>query len=347
MKILKQNSGIDISKNDFYASLSVLKEDLEVEHLYTKKFPNTEEGIKIYYQWIKKHCVPEMPVHFTMEATGVYYEELAYFLVEQGEEVYILLPSRAKHFAQSLNLKVKTDKVDARSLGEMGLRMKFDKWEIGSKMYRELKALTRERTSLVEQQTRIKNELHAEKHKKYPMKVIVERYELHLAFLQDQITEIENQIKEIIAQDDYLKGKLKKVITIPGIGFLTAITIIAETYGFANFTSAKQLTSYAGYDIRIRESGQYRGKSRISKKGNTHIRRALYMPAITHKQYSEEAKIFYNRLKEKKSIGLIALTAVQRKLLILIYSLWKKDEIFIQNYQNQKSGKEEQMPSFC
>lgn len=341
MKILKQNSGIDISKKDFYATFSILKENFEVAHIASEKFENTEEGIKLYYQWIDEHRLPELPLHFTMEATGVYYEQLAYFLIEEAGEksVHVLLPSRAKYFIQSLNVKTKTDKVDARLLGEMGLKMQLKNWQKGSKKYKELRTLTRERASLVDKKTMVKNELHAETHKKYPLKTAVKRYKMHLDFIEKQIIEIENQIKALIEEDDFLREKIKKTTTIPGVGLITAVTIISETNGFMYFKNVKQLTSYAGYDVRIRESGQYRGKSRISKKGNRHIRKALYMPAITHKQYSEEAKIFYNRINEKKSSGLIALTAVQRKLLTLIYSLWKNDTEFIENYQQKKAQK--------
>ena len=134
-----------------------------------------------------------------------------------------------------------------------------------------------------------------------------------------------------------LKIKVDKVTTIPGVGFITAIVVIAETHGFALITSIKQLVSYAGLDIRIRESGKWKGKPKITKKGNVQIRKALYFPSYTSIKYSETSARFYERLFRKKGKSMIAATAVQRKLLGLIYTLWKNDTIFVENYQHNKA----------
>ena len=109
--------------------------------------------------------------------------------------------------------------------------------------------------------------------------------------------------------------------------------MVAETFGFANITSINQLSSYSGYDVQIRESGKWKGKAKISKKGNSHIRKAIYMPSLCSIRYSQTYKEFYNRLNDKKQNGLISETAVQRKLIGLIYTLWKKDEEYIENYK--------------
>jgi len=86
--------------------------------------------------------------------------------------------------------------------------------------------------------------------------------------------------------------------------------------------------AYAGLDVRIQESGKWKGKSRISKRGNSHIRKALYMPSISKKTYDAATKQFFERIKEKKGVGMIAIVAVERKLLGLMFSLWKKEEIY-------------------
>ncbi len=135
-----------------------------------------------------------------------------------------------------------------------------------------------------------------------------------------------------------VKAKIDKITTIPGVGFITAIVIIAETHGFALITSIKQLVSYAGLDIRIRESGKWKGKSKITKKGNVHIRKALYFPSYSSVKYSETNRKFYMRLFDKKGKSMVAATAVQRKLLGLIYTLWKNDTTYIDNYKQNKAA---------
>ena len=155
----------------------------------------------------------------------------------------------------------------------------------------------------------------------------------HIKYLDKQVKLVEKELKTTVSKDTYISDKVKKVITIPGVAFGTAVTIIAETQGFNNISSTRQLSSYAGYDVSAKESGKWKGKTRISKKGNSHIRQAMYMPSLSSVMHSDTYKVFYNRLNEKKQSKLISLTAVQRKLLGLIYTLWKNDSEYIENYQ--------------
>lgn len=335
MKILKQNSGIDISKDFFVASCTFLNQELKIEHKKVRQFDNTSTGFEQYYNWINKHKEESFPMNFTMEATGVYYESLAYFLYEKQEYVSVLLPIKAKKYIESFNIKSKTDKIDAKLLGQMGVERVLPQWQLSSKIYRRLRTLSRERQRLVENRTVIKNQLHAEKHSEFSEKKTITRLQNHIKFLDKQIDSVEKDIEKIVDKDSELSKKINNILTIPGVGLITAVSVISETQGFDNFTSLRQLTSYAGYDIKIIESGKYVGKTRISKKGNSHIRRALYMPSISVKKYSSTYNKLYNRLLDKKDVKLVALTAIQRKLLGLIYTLWKNDAEFEDNYQSK------------
>ena len=92
---------------------------------------------------------------------------------------------------------------------------------------------------------------------------------------------VEKNLKELIDSDKKLASKIKKIETIKGVGFITIIKIISETNGFLLFNSISQLVSYAGLDVIENESGSFRGKTKISKKGNVRIRSSLYMPALS------------------------------------------------------------------
>ncbi len=120
--------------------------------------------------------------------------------------------------------------------------------------------------------------------------------------------------------------------SIPGIGFIAATTVVSETQGFSNITSIKQLSSYAGYDVKLRESRKYIGKTRISKQGNSYIRQILYMPALSSISHASSMRNFYDRVNKNKTSRLIGITAVQRKLLGLMYTLWKKDTKYDADY---------------
>lgn len=338
MEVIRQNVGIDIAKDSFVAAFTILLKGQIIKHLGTKKFQNDKNGNDEFYNWCKKMQNNDIEVNFTMEATGVYYEHLAYYLFDKEETVHVLLPNKVKKFAESLNIKSKTDKIDSKILGQMGAERVLEKWELSSKIYRHLRTLCRERQQLIKGRTIIKNQLHAEEHTGDPIKTTIKRMKSRIKYLDKQISSIERELETIVSKDEYVAEKVRKITTTPGLAFKTVVTIIAETQGFSNITNIRQLSSFAGYDISIKESGKWKGKARISKKGNSHIRQAMYMPSLSSIQHSETYKTFYERLNETKQCGLISGTAVQRKLLGLIYTLWKNDTEYIENYEIKKAG---------
>lgn len=338
MELKRQNVGIDISKDSFVATLTALIQGQLIKHVATGKFTNNKKGIESFYKWVDKHKVRSLGLSYTLEATGIYYERLAYFLFEKQENVHVVLPIKAKKFAESLNVKSKTDKIDSKILGQMGVERTLSKWELSSMIYRQLRTLTRERMHLIKERTRIKNQLHAEGCSAEPMRTTVRRIKGHIRYLDKQINSVEKELETLVNTDEFITEKVKRIITIPGVSFNTAVSIIAETQGFAHITSMKQLTSYAGYDIRVKESGKWKGRPKISKKGNSYIRSVLFMPSLSSIKHSNTLGKFYNRLNERKQNGLISSTAVQRKLLCLIYVLWKNNTVYIEDYQQQKSS---------
>ena len=263
-----------------------------------------------------------------MEATGVYYESLAYFMEAESHTVHVVLPNQAKKYGQSLGVESKTDKIDAKTLAQMGLERKLRRWEPFSSDFQMLKRLTREREAMIEEKTVVLNQLHAYQNEGHPVRATIRRSRERIDFLDRQISEIEKEIAKAVEEDEPLKDRLNYVLSIKGVGLITAVTVVSETNGFAAISRIKQLTSYAGLDIKLKESGKWKGKTKISKKGNRYIRKALYFPTFTYIQHHSETKQKYQRMKEKKGIPMVAAVAQQRKLLGLIYTLWKKQEMF-------------------
>jgi len=335
MDIVRQNVGIDVANPTFVAAFTVLRNDQTVSRKSSKTFRNNPKGFQELLIWVEKHRDKKLPVSYTMEATGVYYESLAFYLWDKDVRIHVLLPNKAKKFAESLDGKSKTDKLDAKSLGQMGVERVLKTWTLTSKIYRDLKTLTRERNELIKERTRLKNRIHAEQHSAEPSRSYLVRHKNHVKYINKQISVVENELKTIVEKDEFVSKKVAKITTIPGIGFLTVVAVAAETNGFVDITNIKQLTSYAGYDIRLRESGKWKGKTTISKQGNSHIRHAMFMPSICSVQYSETYKRVYERLNSRKQNGIISGTAIQRKLLGLIYTLWKNDSEYIENYESK------------
>lgn len=340
MKLIKKVTGIDISKDFFTVRFGSVDETLN--HRITKSFnfENNKKGFKALIKSVNNIDVlrsedKTIPVWFVFEATGVYYENLAYFLAENNFNVSVVLPNKTKNFSKTLKNKSKTDSLDARGLTQYGLQMQLDQWKAPAPIFKELKELTRELHSVTAMITRIKNKLHAKKHSHEANKKTVERLNQQISFFLKQQKLIRKQIKDLVSSDKELDEHIKKVITAKGVGFKTAVSVIAETNGFDLIKNKNQLTSYAGYDPRHNQSGLFKGKTTISKKGNKYLRNAVYLPALSAAKYNRHLKAVYQRLCISKNYKKIALVAVARKLLILIYSLWKKNEPFNDNFLHQ------------
>jgi transposase len=325
MKTLKQVVGIDVSKDSFHACLGTINEQQNVQLLQQSAFSNSEKGFKLFLAWVQKHSLAETSLFYVMEATGVYYENLAYFLSESTSNICVLLPNKSKHFAKSLDIKTKTDKVDAGILCRIGLERALPAWKIPSPELKRLKSLCREYRSLKADGSKIKAKLHALNHSYKPDKDAIRRLNQQLKWNHKLVTEVETAIKELIKTDPCLNQRFENIEQVKGLSRITIATIIAETNGFAAIENVKQLASYAGMDVMMNQSGLYSGRTRISKKGNRHIRTALYLPAMSAIRSNKRLQQFYNNIRERQKNGKVGIVAVARKMLILIYTLWKKE----------------------
>jgi transposase len=202
-----------------------------------------------------------------------------------------------------------------------------------------LRALTREHTRIKELITMLKNQVHAQEYSHQPLKSTLKRNKAVISLFSKQVKEIEKEIKDTLKTDPELQEKIKKIEKVKGLGFITIVKVIAETNGFALIKNAKQLTSYAGLDVVYNESGQKKHQTSISKKGNSHIRRALYMPALTACKHNQQLKPFYIRIISKNKFKRIGAIAVVRKLLILIYILFKKNVEYNPDYKPETKTK--------
>jgi transposase len=334
---LKQNVGIDVGKKDLKVCLSIMDSDFTIEVKSQKVYTNDSTGWIELEKWLHEHRLPiGEPLRCTMEATGVYYENLAYYLQDKGFILHVVLPNRSKSYGKSLGQKSKTDKIDARTLAQMGLERNLRVWHPLKPVFKDLRQLTRERERLSNTKTILSNQLHSCKHEAMPKSSTIQRINAIITLCKEQIKEIDEEIVTVINKNEGLKKKLSYLQSINGVGILTAVTIAAETNGFSETNSIKQLISYSGYDVQIMESGAWKGKSRISKRGNRHIRRALYMPTLTKIHYDSFTKTRYEKLKERKGIPMKAVTAESRKLLGLMFTLWNKEEMYISDYENNK-----------
>ena len=330
----KQCVGIDISKLSFTACICFPQEDGSLVYSEVLSFKNQKPGYNQLIRWVRKECNPSSELVFLMEATGVYYESIAHHLNAIKQTVHVVLPNTSKHYFSSLNIKTKTDKVDAKVLSRFGVERSHKIWQPPSPKVLELRNLTRYYVQLQEQKTALNNIKQSKEDAHQVQKFILQSNKKLIVQIDKQINLCKAKVEALINSDEQLKNKVDKIMTIKGLGLITIATVIAETLGFEQVRNIKQLVSYAGYDIVQRESGtSIKGKTRISKKGNRYIRNALYFPAMVSCRYNSDLKQTYLRIIQKKPSKMIGQVAIQRKLLILIYTLWKNNKEFITGYK--------------
>ena len=317
--------------------LGRMYDDWSAELYAYKTFANTTKGFIALLLWVKKVTDDTIGIRYVMEATGVYHEALAYFLDEKGYEVSIVLPNKISNYFRTLDVKTVTDKTASEAITQFGLERKLGSWKRPKPVFKRLRQLTRERDQLVQARTVAKNQLHAEQAEAEPNKNSVSRLKKQIIFFNKQEQEIKAEIVELTKEDDQVNRSIKMISSLSGVGVLTAATVLAETNGFELIRNKRQLTSYAGLDVKEKQSGtSVKGKPRISKKGNKYLRKAMHLPALAAYESDERFKAIFARLVSKHGIKMKAAVAVQRKLLEMIFIIHKTNMPYDKEYLKKK-----------
>lgn len=262
-----------------------------------------------------------------LEATGVYHLDLALALHRAPRlQIMVVNPKAASHFAKACLQRSKTDPEDAMVLLEFVRRMDFVPWQPPSSEQLDLRAHSRRMAILVKMRAQEKNRLHAASASDQLPAAIRNDIQVHLRYLQRRIQQIQNQALKLIEADPELRRRLHRLVSVKGIAVTTGIQILAEIALLPEAMGARQWVAHAGLDPRQTVSGSSVAKPpRISKAGNVHLRRALFMPALVAMRYEPAVKAYYNRLIDRGKKPLQALVAVMRKLLHAIYGMLRHD----------------------
>lgn len=356
--ISRLGCGVDISKDKFHSCFGYSNLSGQFKVTRSKKFDNSPSGITSFIIWLneaikKQDPKREFPFQLLMETTGVYHESLCVASYNAGFNVCLEVASRVKLYLKSIGHDSKNDTLDAKGICQMSCERSIRSWSPCSPNILMLRSALRHRKSLKEDKVRVENQIHAKQHSCFKNKdVDASLTRMHKAMVKE-IDKMEQQILKLYDQDEVLKERLDKIVgSLYGVGIFTALLVVAETNGFSEIRSAKQLASYAGYDIIENQSGKHSGKTRISKKGNARIRAQLYMAALSVTNGKQGALYaFFQRIMVKNpKIYKLGNVALQRKLLILIYTLYKKNEAFDPNYEWEKARKkyeEKNSPELC
>ncbi len=308
--------GIDVSAKTL--AVALIAPD---QALLQRQFANRPSGHKQLLAWLGK-C--KACVRVSMEATGIYSLDLALALdLAPHVELAVLNPKLANRFQQTL-ARSKTDAADAVVLAHYSQRMPFTRWHRPGLTGLQLRALARHISALVSQQSREQNRLHALENSSTAPRAVIDDLRRSLTLAARRIVKMRAAAMELIRADTQLSERFGLLTSIPGIAAVSAIQLLAETVLLAPDLTARQWVASSGLDPMQCISGtSVRKRPRISRSGNRHLRRALYMPALAAVRWDRHLKAFYEALQARHKTKLQALIAVARKLLHAIYGIFK------------------------
>jgi len=312
--------GIDISKAIFHEELLVN------EKLRQRRFNNRPEGFKELCAWLAKHKAER--VHVCLEATGRYGDDLALYLYQQGHTVSIVNPARIKAFGESELLRNKDDRPDAGLIRRFCEKQQPPAWQPPAPELRELQALTRHLDNLLETRQQQLNRLDG-----VSTKTVAKSLRKLVAHLDTEIQRTEKQIQDHIDDHPDLHQSQQLLASIKGIGKLTAAKLLAELEDISHYQTARQVAAYAGLTPRNRRSGTLRGKTRLSKTGNSRVRKALFFPAIVAKRHNPIVRSFCQRLADSGKNKMQIIGAAMRKLVHIAFGVLKSGKPFDPNHE--------------
>jgi transposase len=290
--------------------------------------PNDREGHRELIRLATKRGASAQVV---LESTGVYGLDLAMALHRAKRiEVMVANPRAIAHFGRAAMQRSKTDQLDAETILEYAIRMPFEAWKPPTPEILELRALSRRIEALRKTVVQEKNRLHANEQSE-ELSEFVEQDILELtAFLTGRIERLREQALALIARSESLAKGFAHITSVKGIADASGIAILAELAVLPADMTTRQWVAHAGLDPRQVQSGTSVHKpARISRAGNAHIRRALFMPALVAAQWEPHVRAFYEHLLARGKTKMQANVAVMRKLLHAIHGMLAHDQDFV------------------
>lgn len=317
--------GIDVSKLKLDIAL------LSNGKVKSKVLDNSAAGHKSLVEWLGKSKVSVETMHVCMEATGVYYEALALSLHDAGLKVSVVNPSCIKGFGQGENIRNKNDAIDAGLIARYCAAMNPAPWEPPPLEQRQLRAWSLRVQALKDIRQQEQNRLEA--HTVTGMKEVAAHVTTHIEWLDAEIKKLEKDIDAHIDRYPGLKKDAALISSIPGIGATTVARILGHLGDIRRFESAKALSAFLGVTPKQRSSGtSLKGRTMISRSGNTSLRAALFVPSLVARQHNPLLKQFAERLLATGMTKKAVICAVMHKMTHLIYGVIRTGKPFDANY---------------
>lgn len=312
--------GIDISKASF--DVAFKKND---DGFVFYKFDNQQSGFKQFSKLLSPgdHCV--------MEASGPYYLFLAQYLFEQSVNVSVVNPLQVKHFVRMRMTRAKTDKKDAQMIALYGQSEHPDLWKPDQEYIRQMQQINTALEGLHKQAVMLSNQLEAFNCIPFVDKELVKTLKSLEKTILAKINKLENRM--VLLAEKHYGDTMKALKSIPGIGSKTAILLITVTDNFKKFETSKKLSAFVGLAPRVYQSGtSVKGKGHITKMGNHHLRKLLYLCSWSAKKHNSQCKEMYQRLKQKGKPEKVIKVAIANKLLRQAFTIATRLTEYEKNY---------------
>jgi len=312
--------GFDISK----ATFDVARwGDQDFPRMVLSQFPRSPEGVRA---WLSSMAPEELErTGVVMESTGGYCKQLAVWLKESQPDLHVAIanPFIVKSYGRSLALRNKTDRVDARLLARFGQDRQPMDWTPLPAAQEHLRALIRTRAYLMHLLVGIRNRLHEHE---CPSPLAEQSQRALVEALTIQVEALTRGIETLGLEDDILRHWMELLISVPGIGPITAATTVGEAGDLRRFNRRGQLVAFLGVSPRVYTSGSsVHGRTRMSRMGGSHARAALYMAAVAASRTQTPIGDFYRHLVENGKPKKAALGAVMRKLVVIMRAVLIQD----------------------
>lgn len=305
----------------YYTGLDIAKQNLQL-HLAGRihDLPNTAAG----HRRLLKLLVVQPGVQVVCEATGGYERDVVAALHTARVPVSVLNPARVRHFARATGQRAKTDDIDAAVLSAYGQALRPKPTAPRTELEQQLAELVRRRVQVLE--TLVAQRQQAER---LTVPALRRQAQSLVRRLERDVHQIEAQLQTLRTQATTLDERVKKLEAITGVGTITALGVLAELPELGTL-NRQQAAALAGLAPHPRESGQWHGRRSIGG-GRAPVRRALYMAALVAARANSQLKAFYQRLRAAGKPAKLALTAVMRKLIVLMNHLLKNPNFVLQN----------------
>lgn len=325
MEQLSAVVGIDVSKKKLDVALLL---DGKTK---SKVIDNSPGGYQALLDWLQRQKAPMATLHVCMEATGVYYERLALTLYDSGIKVSVVNPGCIKGFGRSENIRNKNDVVDAGLIARYCRAMAPSAWAPPPLEQRQLRAWTLRVESLKEIRQQEENRMEALNVS--GLTDVASHVQQHVAWLTDEIAKLEAQINDHIDRHPGLKHDADLITSIPGVGMTTAARVLGQVGDLRRFDNAKAFAAFLGVTPKHHTSGSsVKGRTVISRTGNSALRAALYMPSLVARRYNPLLRNFGDRRLATGMAKKAVIAAVMHKLALLMYGVIHTGKPFDANY---------------